>query len=303
MLNRKVFFAILIVIVMLTSVVYAQIPNPLKDVKVSTTVAFDPKTGIYSFSYEIYNPTINDGQIRSFEIDITGKTSDTTLSCEGLINGPCYEEHTSTLNLQRTQMVPIGIDGPSGFLPDFPKATIWGCGLSANGSASWGSADEPYRIFPGKKLGGFKLTSCGLPGIRQAALELAIDYDNLPAEYYENVELTKQLQDSLAYKTKTVGPTAPPADFKPLDFLNYIIDLKHQSAALGWITDKGIENSLDVKLDNAKRKIEAGDMKTAQNTLNAFMNEVEAQNRKSLTSEAYVLLKYNAQYLIDHLPK
>jgi hypothetical protein len=109
---------------------------------------------------------------------------------------------------------------------------------------------------------------------------------------------------------KTVGPTAPPADFKPLDFLDYIISMKHEASSLGWIRNKGIEQSLDAKLENARRKIEQGDNETAKNILHAFVNEVEAQGCESydecppgkhLTSEAYALLKYNALYMIEQL--
>jgi hypothetical protein len=111
-------------------------------------------------------------------------------------------------------------------------------------------------------------------------------------------------------KGKTIGPTAPPAVFKPIEFLGNIINLKHEAFNLGWIKNEGILKSLDAKLDNAKKKLENGDTKTAKNILNAFINEVEAQgcatyencpSGKHLTSEAYGLLKYNAQYLIDHL--
>ncbi len=169
---------------------------------------------------------------------------------------------------------------------------------------------ESYSIPPGKKMGSFILTSYAIPGIRDAKIQPDIDYDNLPDEYYGNVELTKQLQDSLIYSTKTIGPTAPPADFKPIEFLYYIISLKHEAASLGWITNKGIENSLDKKLDNAKKKLEQGNTTAAKNILNAFLKEVEAQGCKSshdcpkgkhLTPEAYGLLKYNVEYLIDNL--
>jgi hypothetical protein len=123
--------------------------------------------------------------------------------------------------------------------------------------------------------------------------------------------LEEQYKDKFEYIVKrTLGPTAPPADFKPVAFVDYIISQKHEAYSLGWIKNKGIENSLDEKLDNAKKKIETGDTKTAQNILNAFINEVEAQGCKTyddcpsgkhLTPEAYALLKYNMQYLIDNL--
>ena len=100
---------------------------------------------------------------------------------------------------------------------------------------------------------------------------------------------------------KTLGPTAPPADFKPVIFIDYIISVKHEAFSLGWIKNKGIENSLDAKLENAKKKLEQGNTTAAKNLLNAFINEVEAQKDKHLTSEAYGLLKYNVQYLIEKL--
>jgi hypothetical protein len=84
----------------------------------------------------------------------------------------------------------------------------------------------------------------------------------------------------------------------------------HEASALGWIKNKGIEQSLDAKLDNAKKKITEGDNESAKNIINAFINEVEAQGcathgnctpDKYLAPEAYALLKYNAMYLINNL--
>ncbi len=333
MLNRKSLTATAIFFVMFISTVFAEIPTPLLNVTVSAQVAMDSATGIYSYSYEVYNPPVNSGQIRSFDIDVTIGPQNARLNWEGLIQSSCYSKNVSEHILQKINIVPVGIDGPPGYVPDFPKMRIWDCGFSLDGTAGWGSSDDPYRILPGKKLGGFKLTSHGLPGIREATLQPAIDYDNLPPEYWENVELTKQLQDNLVYKTKTIGPTAPPADFKPIDFLDYIVSLKQQSYNLGWIIqgknedkgkeegeEKGIMKSLDKKLANAREKLVEGDTEEAVEKLNSFIHEVEAlfkgdkeeKKEKSdmqdadkehdhITSAAYALLKYNAQYLIGRL--
>ncbi|HLE09386.1 MAG TPA: hypothetical protein VI914_07135, partial [Thermodesulfobacteriota bacterium] len=106
------------------------------------------------------------------------------------------------------------------------------------------------------------------------------------------------------------GPTAPPLDFKPLEFLNYIISLKHEAFTLGWIKNAGIENSLDKKLDSARKSLERGSATSAKNILSAFINEVEAQGcatyndcpaGKHLTPEAWALLKYNIEYLLERL--
>ncbi|MBI5559914.1 MAG: hypothetical protein HY883_01390, partial [Deltaproteobacteria bacterium] len=106
------------------------------------------------------------------------------------------------------------------------------------------------------------------------------------------------------------GPTAPPLDFEPLDFLDYIISMKHEAFTLGWIKNAGIENSLDKKLESAKKSLEKGSTISAKNILSAFINEVEAQGcatyencpeGKHLTPEAWALLKYNVEYLMERL--
>ena len=87
----------------------------------------------------------------------------------------------------------------------------------------------------------------------------------------------------------------------PSTLLDNLISYKHQAFDLGWINNKGIYNSLDKKLENAKKHLKKDKTKQAINMLNAFINQVEAQNGEHLTSEAYALLKYNAEYLIKKL--
>lgn len=75
----------------------------------------------------------------------------------------------------------------------------------------------------------------------------------------------------------------------------------NESLELGWIANRGILQSLQAKLDNAERQLQRGNTPTALNVLRAFMNEVEALPENQLSSEAYALLKYNAEYLIQQL--
>jgi len=64
------------------------------------------------------------------------------------------------------------------------------------------------------------------------------------------------------------------------------------------------------KLLEAKRALEKGQATVAKNTLNAFLNEVKAVScqefncpgNKPLTSEAYALLYFNGQFLLERLP-
>ncbi|MBI5380030.1 MAG: hypothetical protein HZA23_07780 [Nitrospirae bacterium] len=100
---------------------------------------------------------------------------------------------------------------------------------------------------------------------------------------------------------RTIGPVQPPATFIPLVFLDYLVSLKREAFSLGWIKNKGLEQSLDAKLESARAALQRGQPKTAQNALGALLNEVEAQQGKGLTGEAYGLLNYNVQYLIERL--
>jgi len=87
------------------------------------------------------------------------------------------------------------------------------------------------------------------------------------------------------------------------DLIDMLISDVNTAYQKGRINNKGIYNSLNKKLVNAKKHLEKGKTKQAVNMLNAFLNEVEAQKDKHLTSEAYVLLKYNVEFLIERLAK
>jgi len=67
-------------------------------------------------------------------------------------------------------------------------------------------------------------------------------------------------------------------------------------------------NSLDKKLDKARAELLKGDNREAIERLKSFAYEVAALykegkeiRRSHITSEAFSLLYYNAQYLIDQL--
>ncbi len=82
------------------------------------------------------------------------------------------------------------------------------------------------------------------------------------------------------------------------DFTDTLQTFRYRSCEeLGWITNKGICNSLDVKLRNVERHLERNKPKQAGNVLNAFLNELSAQRGKHITEEGYALLYYNAEYL------
>lgn len=283
----------------------------LKDVQIISNVKFDKDTKTYKYSYRISTPKTNTGQVENIQIDILKPEGGQDLSADGLIiqRGTdaegvmltrTFEEESAWMGFSQGALIPIGAQPPSG----------WSAGISKRGTISWGVDARKYQILPGNSLGGFIITSRGLPSIRDVSVRP--DWILILNDYAteEDVEKAIKTEEEITFRGKTIGPTAPPADYKPIEFLNSIISMKHEAYKLGWIDNAGIEQSLDAKLDNAKKKIEQGNVQAAKNILEAFINEVEAQGCESyekcpkgkhLTSEAYALMKYNVQYLINKL--
>jgi len=180
-------------------------------------------------------------------------------------------------------------------------------------------------IKPGYRVDGFILESNKLPSIGFAYCEgysnFIMQYpDDLFPKYEEMEEKISQLYMGDKYLGVTINTIIPAlsTDFVRIQtFIDTLIRYKHEAMDLGWIGNKGTVNSLDKKLENAKKQIDKGNNKSARNILNAFLNELEAlyknhrvtekgrtghgQGPPFITDEAYALLKYNAEYLIEQL--
>lgn len=334
---RFIFSFIVFSIIIVASNIYGENIPSLKEVELIAVVQFDSRTGIYTYNYQISNSLNNTGDIARFEIDISKPANGIALKKEGLINGKGYLSSEDILSTYGLEMIPVGFQS---------APSDWISGPTVRKTADWGGGDESL-IKTGQSLDGFVLTSYGIPAIREFKVEPWIDVDTL----YPNIDELESKEEADAviakiktdrehaiYKGKIIGPTAPPADFKPLDFLSYIISLKHEAYNLGWIIqgkdddkgkkddeEKGIMKSLDEKLDKAKKKLEKGDTKEAIEKLKSFIHEVEAlykekkedehgekdkkdkdkekeaHRHEHITSEAYALLKYNTEYLIEKL--
>jgi len=164
----------------------------------------------------------------------------------------------------------------------------------------WFSRDSTKDILPGQNLDGFRILCNGLPGIATFYVEGFVPVPEFPYGQTPDSVIGNDVFEN-SFKGKTLAPKDPPVHFVHLAFLDTLISYKHQAYNLGWITNKGILNSLDQKLDNARKQLERGNNKAAKNVLEAFIDEVEAQKGKHLSSEAYALLKFNAEYLISKL--
>jgi hypothetical protein len=185
------------------------------------------------------------------------------------------------------------------------------------GKSSWGWAKTKgavHGIPAGQTASGFSFKSKGVPAIVDVGFTgkrrvefsgPSDDDDSLEVQTsFEKVfqNLKTQYSDKFVnvVKKKTIGPINPPATINAANAIQNLIALVNQSRSQGWIDNDGIANNLLAKLNTAFSKV-TSDPKTVKNVLNAFLNDVQAQNGKHISSEAYALLYFNGQYAISHM--
>jgi hypothetical protein len=273
----------------------------LKGVIAAAQVDRSHESVLYTYSYKVTNSATSDGAIQLLSIDISRDSTFVPDDTTGLRFAKGWMERSfrRIFPILGHRIVPVG----------FPSVPRFWDGLIGSDRTADLLGDGRNDIEPGHTLNGFTLTSKGIPGIRKFVARPYYD----PNDYYPSVDdvseeeaqrIVAQVDSDrvrIAFSGYTIGPTAPPADFVPAVWLDTLISYKHQAFSFGWITNQGIANSLDQKLDNARKQLERGNNRAAKNILEAFINEVEAQKEKHLSSEAHALLKFNAEYLISKL--
>ncbi len=237
-----------------------------------------------------------------------------------------YEYQLASLTSSKQDIwafdVPIEIDvrnldSPEGWI------ALTGRGVHRIG---WGG-DSAYFIQPGNSLGGFRFESSGLPAIIDYYIQ---GWAELPVLDFEPDSIIGGDFLGDAKKGRTIGAIPLSHHFVPLNFLDTLLSYTRQSVSLGWLKDKrdddekekgGIVAKLNKQLVKAKSTLAKGDSLKAREILREFVGKVEelyaehpsdkeSEEREkkkevkeiTMTSEAYALLKYNAEYLIDRLP-
>ena len=95
------------------------------------------------------------------------------------------------------------------------------------------------------------------------------------------------------------------ADLNETQSSVFLIDMMisdvEESFQKGWIDNHGIANSLKKKLENAQKQLDKGNTNSVRNKLHAFINQIEAQKGNHVSDEAYHLLKFNAECVMQRL--
>jgi len=125
--------------------------------------------------------------------------------------------------------------------------------------------------------------------------------------YGDDIDTTIPLSGAAIPAWATI-PEEPPLPEKPVIAacempltIEGLITFKEECFASGCIDNKGVANSLDQELKAAKNALDQGQVDTAVNILNAFINEVEAQSGKHISPRCAHLLTEYAERLIELL--
>lgn len=153
---------------------------------------------------------------------------------------------------------------------------------------------------PGSTQTGFSFESKGLPGIVDSYLQ---GYTDIPGPFPEGGAPGGKPPDFFhnSIAGKTVGPVAVPEPFNSEEFINNIISRKDESFKLGWIDTRMLSFKLGNRLRAIGKAISEKNVLMAKDLTQSFIEEVESLKDEHLTPEAYYILKFNAQYLLDHL--
>ena len=252
----------------------------------------DDSTAYFAYRYVLLNPASSAFPAATAGLDLAD--SNATAQPARLPSSGTYDSLDARIRELGTsevvETVPVGSTAPSGWLT-FEMG---------DGAFSWwnemAARAGPGGVAPGDSLGGFVLRSTHLPALRDAWIE-----PNWAACCGEPWGTAEENPDGIhedpweyGERFPVVGPTHAPGS---LSLVVLGTQLASSCTTLGWITNPGICNSLQVKLNAAQANLASGNQTAAGNELQAFANELDALNVKFISPEAYWMLKINAEAL------
>jgi uncharacterized FlaG/YvyC family protein len=139
----------------------------------------------------------------------------------------------------------------------------------------------------------------GIPGIIECFFDLS-ESDYVPYRKLTSEDPRMALdifvglgKGRFNYKGSTIGPVPLPASFEKAKFIDQIITYNAQAIAEGWIENQEVINFTTQGLANIKNSPNNKDQ------VRLFITALEGYYKANqILSEAYVLLKYNLQYLL-----
>ncbi|MDI6765500.1 MAG: hypothetical protein QME52_01540 [Bacteroidota bacterium] len=162
-------------------------------------------------------------------------------------------------------------------------------------------SDDNTMLHANQLITGSGIQSVDLPGIKTiyAKGSNALGNVSSPQRTRESV-----INDVLinSYHTQTVGPTSTPSPFDSLNFLDTLTSYTTQSRTLGWITEQSTAGKYTTFFDSAKVQLQRNAIRATRATLDTVLANANQDSSHALTSEAYALIYFNTEYLLNQLP-
>ena len=269
----------------------------LRNVRVEVTTAHDISSGMFTYSYDLYNDKDNSGSISDFIVDISRSKNSLALDTIGLkFTGTFSEAHFR----QRYQEIGNSIVPVS--CPSLPQH--W---LSLFGNdLTFTIGKDTLFIEPGQHATGIVMMSKGLPAVRRFLIKPDFNiYEFFPDQEDTTSSMTDYQEDSILaavnFHGLTVGPSAPPSLFVPLEFLDTLASYANQSQTLRWIENQTTAKKYLAYFSSTKAHLQQNDRAGALSILQKVLSDAQTDSTRYLTSEAYALIRYNTEYLLGQL--
>jgi hypothetical protein len=255
---------------------------------------------LLTYSYRATNEPTSQANIAFFELDASSPPNGAKLSDKGVVQGQgslvAYEADVLSRK-GSTSAVPVGLTSPAG----------WAGTLTIDGFVNWLAETDEDFIRPSGGLGTFQVSSPGLPGIRRYVARPYIDPNSLnlvpPADEEDSLRYQIQfdsVQDAASSAGYTLGPTAPPAKFDGLQFLETIREYKNSAEKLGWIRDQNLLSPLEADIDGAELQLAIGNKVETSKRLQHLLTTLDDSSAR-IEPEADSLLRFNVEYMLQSL--
>lgn len=231
---------------------------------IAAAVRYDPQSGLFRYDYTLANLPGSQQPLGSFELVTEGRVQDELADQAMCATGWCHGGPGEQAGDGTAVIL---------FCPHIPDQDI-PPGQQSQAPLTFRSVDPPGIIMS------YTRGDAGLPSGNQIVDPTA------PSQKWPNDSVHRF----------TVGPVRE-GELSAAAQIDRMEALKHQAFENGWITNQGIVNSLDQKLQHARDHLAAGRKKQASNVLKAFQNELSAQRGKHVKEDAYQLLSANLELL------
>jgi len=263
-------------------------------------VEYSATSKIYSYAYRGDNPASNKGKLWNMRMDISRPSTSILNDTVGLKFFRPFNEESFRDDFNNYSNSTVAIS--ASVLPS--RGWYVGCGWGMQ--LHMGAPNE--TVSPGSYFTGLELQSKGLPGIRTIVFVPYFE-DRLyfysmddTVHQWQGFEYQDSIKDMVNFRSRTVGPILPPAQFEPLRWCDTLRNFSQQSREMLWIPADGTLNKYLSHFTHLRTRIQSNDIRGARDTIAQILTELNRDSSGALTSEAYALLRYNTEYLLSQLP-